>query len=648
MVTPVSHRSPPRFVPPRIAVLACLMFVATGVGAAEAAPTLPVDPVPGTVLATLRPEHPRLLAHRTDFERIRRELAADTKRTAWWKKLQAEADGMLSAAPAKYEIPDGLRLLGVSRRVLHRAYHLGLAWQLTGDRKYPERLAREFDAVAAFQDWNPRHFLDTAEMAHALAIGYDWCFEAWTPEQRARIREALVTKALEPARQIHRDAPTRGGWPKARHNWNQVCNGGITLGALAIAEDARELAAELTAAAVRSIRVPMAEFAPDGAWAEGPAYWNYAVIYNVAMLAGLESALGTDFGLSAMPGFPETGFYPLHVTGPIGRTFNYADGRDGLLRAPHLFWLARKFQRPAFARYERDAATPHPLDLLWYEPALADRATPPEPLDRHFRGTDVVTLRSAWPTTAESQAAANRALFVGFKGGDNQANHSHLDLGSFVLDALGVRWGSDLGPENYNVPGYFGAQRWNYYLTRAEGHNTLVLGPDAEPDQDPKAAAPILRFASRPDEGLAVADLTAAYARHARRVHRGVALRAHRSQVLVQDEIDAEKPTDVYWHFHTFAQVEIRGREATLSAGKEKLWATILSPTNAQFALSPALPHPFSPQPTNQTRANGRKLTILLRQATDARLAVLFVPMGPDSHPPDPAGIPLKALADWN
>ena len=37
------------------------------------------------------------------------------------------------------------------------------------------------------------------------------------------------------------------------------------------------------------------------------------------------------------------------------------------------------------------------------------------------------------------------ALFIGFKAGDNRVNHSHLDLGTFVLDALGQRWAIDLG-----------------------------------------------------------------------------------------------------------------------------------------------------------------------------------------------------------
>lgn len=615
--------------------------------AADGPPSLVTIPATSNILSTLRPEHPRLLATKADFERIRREVDTDAKLKAWWTKIRAEADRTLSMPPVKYEIPDGLRLLGVSRNVLNRSYVLGLAWQITGDRKYADRLARDLAAAAAFKDWNTRHFLDTAEMAHAVGIGYDWCFDAFSPEQRESMRKALISMALEPARQVHRDAATRGGWPKAIHNWNQVCNGGITLGALAIAEDSRDLAAELVAAAASSIPIAMAEFAPDGAWSEGPAYWNYAVIYNVALLAGLNSALGTDFGLSNLPGFAETGFFPVHITGPLGRTFNYADGRDGLLRSPHMFWLASRFQQPQFARYQRDAASPHPLDIVWYDAKLAERAIPAEPLDHHFRGTDIVTLRSAWPSPSARPGTVDPAIFVGFKAGDNQANHSHLDLGSFVLDALGVRWASDVGAEDYNVPGYFGAQRWTYYKTRAESHNTLVLNPDSEPDQNPKAKAPILQFTSRPTEALAVADLSAAYARNARRVHRGIALQANRSRVLIQDEIESDNPATLYWFLQTYANIEIKGRQATLTLGNARLSASILSPADAEFTMMPSQPLPSSPQADNRSLVGGRKLSIHWQHTKETRLAVVFVPLPGDSQPPDPASIPVKPLRDW-
>ena len=193
------------------------------------------------------------------------------------------------------------------------------------------------------------------------------------------------------------------------------------------------------------------------------------------------------------------------------------------------------------------------------------------PLDRYFRGVEVATFRSSWDDP--------QAIFVGFKAGDNRAGHSHLDLGSFILEAQGVRWALDLGGDDYNLPGYFDRNRWDYYRLRAEGHNTLVLNPGSGPDQDPEASAAIFRFRSGPDLSLAIADLTPAYARQAQRVWRGLSL-VNRRQVLIQDEIQAEKPVEVLWALHTAAEVRLSpdNRTAYLSLGGARLAARILSP----------------------------------------------------------------------
>ena len=62
-------------------------------------------------------------------------------------------------------------MLKTARKMLKRASVLGLAWHLWGDDRYAARGRAELLAVAAFEDWNPHHFLDTAEMAAAVSIG---------------------------------------------------------------------------------------------------------------------------------------------------------------------------------------------------------------------------------------------------------------------------------------------------------------------------------------------------------------------------------------------------------------------------------------------------------------------------------------------
>ena len=584
----------------------------------------PVIPSPEAVLEGLRTEHPRLLATAADFERLKYRCAENDEARRWLTQLKADAEKLVSLPVLEYKIPDGKRLLAVSRAAKDRVLLLGLIYRLTSDDRFANRLWKELDTVTNFKDWNPSHFLDTAEMTFAVSIGYDWLFDTWSSEQRQQLREALVRLGLKEGLPIYEK---QSWWAKAIHNWNQVCNGGMAVGALAIADEEPALAREILHQALTSLPRAMHEFGPDGGWGEGPGYWRYATEYNVYLLAALNTALGHDFGFSQMPGFSETGDFPIYFTGPTGQTFNYADAHSGWRGAPQLFWLATSFDRPAWATHQEQQANRNPssLDLLWGADWLARKSQPNSlPLDRHFEGVSVVFLRSAWNDP--------QATFVGFKGGDNRVNHGQLDLGSFVLDAIGERWFVDLGPDNYNLPGYFGSGRWNFYRNRAEGHNTVVVNPGSGADQNPQAKATIVTFKCDPDRSCAIADLSAAYANATQSARRGIAL-VNRRDVLVQDEISSQEPCESWWFAHTAASVSFDATHhvATLKQGGKTVYVTLLEPQGAVFQLLDAAPLETSPRVNGQAdESQGphpvHKLAIHVAGQTKSQIAVLVSP----------------------
>ena len=123
------------------------------------------------------------------------------------------------------------------------------------------------------------------------------------------------------------------------------------MGALAIADEKPDLSAEILAQVVRNLPAAMTQYAPDGAWGEGPGYWQYATSYNVTILAALATALGEDWGLSKIEGFSQAGMFPIYASGPLGRTFNYADAGDGPVSAPEMWWLADRFHELHYAGF---------------------------------------------------------------------------------------------------------------------------------------------------------------------------------------------------------------------------------------------------------------------------------------------------------
>lgn len=582
-------------------IVAAAVAVLVGAGARAAGEDAGKAPPETEVLRTLRQGHPRLLADAARFAQLRQAVASDPYLKPRYEALRAAGERMLGEPPSEYVIPDGLRLLATSRRVLDRVQALAFLYRMDGDRRWAERAWAELHAAAAFKDWNPRHFLDTAEMTHAFAIGYDWLHDFWTPEQRAELRAAIVEKGLKQA------LGTRRGhmwWSRANHNWNQVCNGGLGMGALAVADEEPEVAAQILHDALASLPRAVSEYGPDGAWAEGPGYWHYATMYTVAFMAGLQSALGTDFGLSAIPGFSQCGLFLIHTIGPSGRSFNYADAHEGTVRSAEMWWLARRFRVPGYGWYAKTHSPGNVLEILWYDPSIPTVRPRGLPLAFRFRKAEVAAMRTAW--------GDRNAVWVGLKAGDNKANHSHLDLGSFVLEAGGVRWAVDPGSDDYNLPGYFGLQRFSYYRLRAEAHNTLVYGPGAAPDQDARAVCSIVDFGRKGDAWTAGVDLAPAYAGKVEAAHRQVTLRDD-GRVTVRDTMRAAVPVDAWWFMHTGVDIALsaNGREAVLTQGGRRLRVTIAAPAGAAIAVMDAAPLPTSPNPPMQSRNAGlRKLAI--------------------------------------
>jgi hypothetical protein len=619
-------------------------------------PLCPASAAETDVLATLRTGHPRLLF--TDGQLAAAVAAAKTDplRAQLHAYIVNFAGSLLDAKPIEHVLI-GPRLLDKSRACVTRVLTCAMAFRLTGDARFSERAKKEMLVAAAFPDWNPSHFLDVAEMTFAIAVGYDWLYQELTPADRAVIKRALLEKSLffAPAAYLTPSVYVSGSptdvrltFVRAKHNWNQVCNGGLLAGALALADEEPELARLVVNGALKSLPISMAAYQPDGAYPEGPDYWGYGTGYNVIAIALLESALGTDFDLSAAPAFDRTALYRLHVQSPSGQEFNYADcdPRDGA--DAQYTWLASRFHIAAALAHSRILLTEavrgfdevaaddnlFALNAVWFPQDVGLEAVRMTPLDIRFRGPAQLALfRGAW--------ADPRALFVGLKAGRNSVNHAHLDLGSFVLDADGERWAMDLGPDYYNLPAYFGEKRWTYYRLNNRSHNVVTPGNEL---QDVNADVPIIAFKSDPARAFAVADLTSAYPNAAGKILRGMVL-LDRARVLVQDDItDLKTGTPLTWRMLTRARVALAdARSAILTQNGRTLRADILAPEAARFSERTARP----PTAAENQNEGVTELEIgFTPDASSARIAVLLTPVG--DHWPSPQAAPdLTPISEW-
>lgn len=614
----------------------------------------------GFVFGQKIPAHPRLLL--TDEALASAIVAAkdDPVRAALHARIIATAESVFDAPPARH-IAAGNSSLDQARYAVHYILHCALAFRLTKDARFLERAKAELFNVANFSDWNPDHFLDVGELSFAVAVGYDWLYPHLQPAERDALKQALLVKSLALAEAAYAAKEKKGRrveWATKNSNWNQVCNSGVLCAALALADEEPVLAERIVTGVRKSLPIGMSPFAPDGEHPEGPGYWTYGTSYNAIGLAVLEGVLGTDFGLSSAPGFDRTIDYVEAVHGPFGLPFNYADSTDDPQNSPVRAWLALRYNRPIALRKTRallaaslanGKITPFdptiqlqvvnrffPLHAVWF-PVETSAQGDELPLDQHFRGVaDIAMFRSAWnePT----------AIFVGFKAGQNALRHNHLDLGSFVLDADGVRWAEDLGPDVYELPGFFDytGRRWDYFRVNNRSHNTVTPGDTL---QKTGAIAPITSFGGTHEFGFAVADLTAAYSSEVVSLRRGVAL-IDRSRVLMQDEyepIRAETP--LRWRMVTRAQIELgeKARVAFLKENGRLLRVEILEPASVHFAVESARP----PTAAEKQNEGAEILAIELNSETSKpqRLVVLLSPVG--AHWPETKRPLIRPLNDW-
>ena len=569
-----------------------------------------------------------------DLHRLKELYVEDEVLQKCMRDVLDEADNCAGKSMLTYR-KIGPRLLHVSRECLRRIYALGLAYRWTGEEKYAGKAVDNMLTVCAFEDWNPSHFLDTAEMSHAVGIGYDWLYSYMDADTRGKIKAGLIKNGMEPGLTAYK----KSGWVRSEHNWNQVCNGGLIVGSLAIAESDPKYAEQIIAAAVRSLPRAIKTYGPDGAWGEGPGYWSYATHYTAYGLAALESALGTDFGLLKIEGLAQAGDFPIYTAGPTGHYLNLADvGEKSSRRTlPCLFWLARTFNKPFYAHDERTLLAKYkasPQHVVWYLPEPGGKL-PARDLDRYFRGpVEVAVFRSSWNDP--------KALWVGVKAGYNQVNHGHLDLGNFELDALGERWVRDLGSDNYNFPGYWngkrGGRRWSYYRLNSKSHSVPLLGGE---NQDPMATSKFIKFESKKSSAFALIDLTSAYEKYAKKVTRGIAM-LDRKAVLVQDEFEIEKPCELVWAMTTDAEISLeKERTAKLTIEGKELIAEVMSPYNATFTVESA-----EQKPPEKTNKGVKRLILRLDNAKDnVRVAVLLSPVWKGGR--YRSSVELQPLAEW-
>lgn len=549
-----------------------------------------------TDVENIKTGHPRILLLEGEEAQIKEMISSDAK----WKKMHdaiIKECNVIITKPELERVMIGRRLLGTSRELLRRVFYLSYGYRMTGNVLYSNKAEKEMLAVSRFTDWNPTHFLDVGEMTMGVAIGYDWLYNVLPESSRNELKHAIVHKGLNPSKDSNYN-----WFLRTENNWNQVCNAGMTFGALAVQEDYPSLANEIIERAFETIPLSMEVYDPDGVYPEGYGYWGYGTTFNILFLSAVEKALNSDRGLSQSPGFLQTSDFLKHMSAPSGKNFNWSDNGQGTNLSPAMFWLASKRNDPSvlweqkqfleednFSKFTQIRELP--AIMIWAKNLALNNITEPEEKFWYGQGTNpVAMMRTSWSDP--------NAIYLGFKSGSPSVNHGHMDVGSFVMEADGVRWASDPGMQNYESleskgMSIFGktqdAQRWTIYRTNNHSHNVITINNQ---HQQVKGYGKIDKYSDEDKFSFAVSDISSIYSNQMKKVVRGVAIKDGK-YVVVRDEVETTgKETKFKWAMFTFADVELSNNSAILTSDNKKLYLKVEGPSGIEMKT-------WSTAPTN-------------------------------------------------
>ncbi|WP_020392255.1 heparinase II/III domain-containing protein [Kribbella catacumbae] len=357
------------------------------------------------------------------------------------------------------------------------------------------------------------------------------------PGLRRRLREEARRRVLRPF-----VADRRWHWlglDGHLHNWNPWIHGHVLAAALFLETDP-DTQTQIVDLVVDGLDRYLRSLPSDGGCDEGYAYWWNGPARLAAALEVIDRVTGGEFAPWTCTPLAELARYPQRMALGDGWYVNVGDGpaRPSPEQPWHVLhrWgrrigdevvlaqAAAYRDQPIAPAFGLGRALAGLLDDDWW-------AAEPGPLP---------LPQSSWlPEVQVLVARESAGWTLAIKGGHNDENHNHNDVGSFIaaLDATPVL--IDLGQPTYTAIS-FSDRRYEQWVTRSEWHNVPVVDGQEQP-----AAADSRATSFVVQDDRAEVDLSSAYP--AGELRRVAMLDRQNGQIRVVDTWGAG--ADVEEHF---------------------------------------------------------------------------------------------------
>jgi hypothetical protein len=474
---------------------------------------------------------------------------------------------------------------------------------LTGDKAYGEAARRWVLHLASWDPQGNTNFTLNCEAGKPMlfrpARAYDWAWDMFTPEDRAKVQAAMRTRVLEAwnSGEVSRGVGhlQRPFGSHANRVWHKIAESGI-----AFLDEIPEAPQWLDYAVNKFFACYPVWSDDDGGWHEGVSYWSGYQSKVVWWLQVAKSALGLD-GMKK-PFFAQVGDYPLYLAPPHSPNAGFGDLSTRQITAPSFLEYhvrARSVSgNGGNARYWRWWAQENGmrenggfLGFLYranLPPLPAPRPPTDLPQSKVFHGIGVASLHT---TLLDSR----RDVHLAFKASPfGSQSHGHNPQNSFLLNAYGAAL---LVANNYRD--LHGSKFHYEYVHTTRAQNAVLVNGEGQIPHSVTSTGRIVREQLTPGYDYVAGDATPAYGKRLQKAWRHVVLaKGAQPFVVLYDELVGPQPATFQFMLHALAAFTIdeaaaRLRVAQPGAGLE---AAYLSPVPLAFAQTDG----FKPAPTRE------------------------------------------------
>ncbi|MBE0652842.1 MAG: heparinase II/III family protein [Bacteroidales bacterium] len=303
------------------------------------------------------------------------------------------------------------------------------------------------------------------------------------------------------------------------NNWNVWVNHNM-LATILLMEQDPALRAKYIYKTMRSVDKFINFYKSDGGCDEGPSYWGHAGGAMFEYLEMLGLATGGSINIFDQEIIRNIGryIYRAHVAYPYVINFADASAKSGS-RPGIVYRYGKIIQDPVMESYGAfladKAGWTHALPNGNLEAVLTDLfmiqeitdAESKEPLIPDFYLPDLQICG------ARDKEGSSEGFFFAAKGGHNQENHNHNDVGNFILYYNGLPAIIDVGVGTYTRQ-TFSEERYEIWTMQSQYHNTPTINGFQQLPGEQYAARNLV-FNKKGKEVMFRADIAGAYPKEA-------------------------------------------------------------------------------------------------------------------------------------